>query len=78
MGCIDMTSLDGFDANDEFVKIPTYIFRDRSVAVLECLVEYMKDRRKLSYHKIALMLNRDDRTVWTAYNMTRSKRSRKE
>jgi hypothetical protein len=65
---------EGFDSNEEFVKIPTFIFRDRSVAVLESLVEFMKDKRRLSYHEIALMLNRDDRTIWTAYNRTKSKR----
>ena len=66
----------GFDSEEEFVKIPTYIFRDRSVAVLECMVEFMKDKRQLSYHQIALMLNRDDRTIWTVYNRTKSKRKK--
>ena len=64
------------DIEDGFVKIPTYVFRDRSVAVLECLVEFMKDNHKLTFHQIAIMLNRDDRTIWTAYSRTKSKRKR--
>ena len=57
-----------------FVDIPSFVFRDRSVAVLECLVEYMRDVYGFSYHDIALLLNRDDRTVWTVYRRAKLKR----
>lgn len=56
------------------IKVPAYLFRDRSVAVLEALVEYLKDVNGLSYHEIAILLNRDDRTVWTVYNRVKKKR----
>jgi hypothetical protein len=58
------------------INIPIYVFRDRSLSVLEVLVEYMKDTLKLSYHEIASLLNRDDRTIWTCYN--RAKKKKKE
>lgn len=58
------------------LELPTYIFRDRSVAVLETLVEYLKERRGMSYHEIGALLNRDERTVWTAYNRVKQKRKR--
>lgn len=57
-----------------YVNIPSFIFRDRSVAVLEALVEYMKEIKKLSYHEIAVMLNRNDRTIWTVYRRAKLKR----
>ncbi len=57
-----------------YVNIPSFIFRDRRVAVLEALVEYMKDIKKLSYHEIAVMLNRNDRTIWTVYRRAKLKR----
>jgi hypothetical protein len=57
-----------------FIEIPSFVFRDRSVAVLECLVEYMHDIQGLSYHEIALLLNRNDRTIWTVYSRAKSKR----
>jgi hypothetical protein len=60
----------------QFVSIPSFVFRDRSVAVLECLVEYLKDERKLSFHEIAVLLNRNDRTVWTVYTRAKKKRAR--
>ena len=59
-----------------FIEIPTYLFRDRSVAVLEALVEYLKDVKGLTYHEIALMLNRNDRTIWTVYDRAKKKRKR--
>jgi DNA-directed RNA polymerase specialized sigma24 family protein len=43
------------------------------VSILESIVAYMKDARGLSYHEIALILNRNDRTIWTVYNRTAKK-----
>jgi hypothetical protein len=57
-----------------FALIPSFIFRDRSVAVLESLVEYLKDVKNLSYHEIAVLLNRNDRTIWTVYSRVKKKR----
>jgi hypothetical protein len=61
---------------DDFVSIPSFVFRDRSVAVLECLVEYLHDNKHLSFHEIALLLNRNDRTIWTVYNRAKKKRKK--
>lgn len=55
------------------VNIPIEIFQDRSLAVLEVLVRYMKDELGLSYAEIAVLLNRDDRTIWTVYNRGKKK-----
>jgi len=30
----------------------------------------------MSYHEIAVMLNRDDRTIWTAYNKAKEKKKK--
>jgi hypothetical protein len=57
-----------------YFEIPSFVFRDRSVAVLECMVEYMKDNRSLTFHEIAVLLNRDDRTIWTVYRRAKLKR----
>jgi len=56
------------------INIPIYIFRDRSLSVLEVMVEYLKERVKLNYHEIAILLNRDDRTIWTCYHRAKEKR----
>ena len=57
----------------EEVLIPSSVFKDRSVSVLEVLVEYLKDKKNLSFHQIAMLLNRNDRTIWTVYNRTKRK-----
>jgi len=59
------------------LPIPTLIFRDRKLSVLEAMVEYLKDEKQLSYHEIAVLLNRDDRTIWTCYSRAKKKRKLK-
>tara|TARA_Y100000310_G_C20607360_1_gene776222 strand:- start:730 stop:945 length:216 start_codon:yes stop_codon:yes gene_type:complete len=49
-------------------NIPTSIFLDRSISVLEAIAKYLKEEKNLTYHQIAVLLNRDDRTIWTCYN----------
>jgi hypothetical protein len=34
----------------------------------ESLCRYLRDERKLSFHEIALLIGRDDRSVWTSYS----------
>jgi hypothetical protein len=60
--------------NPSGIRIPLRVFRDRNVAVLESITEYLKDERKMSFHEIAVLLNRDDRTIWTCYNRVKKKR----
>ena len=56
------------------IEIPTSILYDRTLSVLEALTEYLKESKNLTYHEIALLLNRDDRTIWTCYNRAQKKR----
>jgi len=61
--------------NIEEIEVPLSLFRDRSLSVLEVLSEYLKDKLNYSYHEIATMLNRDDRTIWTAYKKSVKKQA---
>jgi len=63
----------------EFI-IPVSIFTDRKLSILEHIAVYLKDTYNLSYHKIALMLHKNDRTVWTVYNraMKKTNKQRKK
>ena len=54
--------------------IPISIFRKRK-SVLESLVVYLKEDLNLTYHEIALLLKRDDRTIWTVYNRRARKKN---
>jgi len=48
-------------------SIPVSILKDRNISVLENVVFYLKNNFGLTYHKIAVLLNRNDRTIWTVY-----------
>jgi len=56
-------------------EIPLSIF-SKKLGGLEALCKYMKENLRMSYHEIALELNRDDRTIWTAYNKAKDKKVR--
>ena len=55
-------------------SIPVSILQDRNLSVLENVASYLKDTFGLTYHKIAVLLNRDDRTIWTVYQRAKKKR----
>lgn len=61
---------------ESVVLIPLSVFLDRSISVLEAVSEYFMDEKGMSYHEIAVLLNRDDRTIWTCYNRAKKKRSK--
>ena len=56
------------------IVIPSSIFQDRDLSVLEAIVEYFKEKKKMKYSQIARLLNRNDRTIWTAYKRAKEKR----
>ncbi len=53
--------------------IPLSVFREMSLSILETLVTYVKEELHLSYHQIAVLLHRNDRTIWTMYQRARKK-----
>jgi predicted transcriptional regulator len=58
----------------EYIDIPSFVFKDRTLSVLEVMVEYLRDNKKMRFHEIAKIINRDDRTVWTVYRRAKLKR----
>lgn len=66
-------------SNNEFLDfdlvIPTHVLRDRKLSALEAIIEYLKEVRKMTYHEISVLLNRDERNIWTIYNRAKKKRS---
>ena len=49
------------------IAIPIEVLKDRELSALEAIVRYLKEEHSLTYSQIAVMLQRDDRTVWTTY-----------
>jgi hypothetical protein len=62
---------------EKVIHVPVSIFADRKVSALEALVAHLHVRLGFSYHEIAVMLNRDDRTVWTCYHRFKQKTRRR-
>lgn len=60
------------------ILIPHFIFQDRTLSVLEVIAEYLKEKRNMSFHEIAVALKRDDRTIWTVYSRAKKKREKQE
>ena len=58
--------------NEKEILIPVTIFNKR-LGGLEAVTRYLKENLNMSYHEIAELLKRDDRTIWTAYNKAREK-----
>ncbi|MDP2749513.1 MAG: sigma factor-like helix-turn-helix DNA-binding protein [Nanoarchaeota archaeon] len=52
----------------EEILIPIKIFDNEKLSSLESIVKYLKENRNLKFSKIAKMLNRDDRSIWTTYH----------
>lgn len=48
------------------IMIPIKILENKKLSILENIVYYLKNKN-LSYHEIAELLARDDRTIWTVY-----------
>ena len=58
----------------EEYSIPLKVLRDRNLSVLEAISEYLHDEKNLTYHEIAVLMKRDDRTIWTCYQRAKKKR----
>jgi hypothetical protein len=52
---------------DRSHKVPLSLFSQTRLGVLECVVKFLRENQGMSYSDIALLLNRDDRTIWTTY-----------
>jgi hypothetical protein len=48
--------------------IPLTVFSNEKLSSLEIIVKYLKESTGKTYHEIAVLLNRDDRTVWSTYH----------
>jgi len=56
----------------ETLTIPATIF-SKKLGALEAIIKYMKENLGMSYRNIAQHLERDERTIWTAYKKSQEK-----
>lgn len=60
-----------FEEGEEF--IPSSIFSSK-LGSLQAIVKYLKDHRGKKFSEIALMLSRDQRTIWHTYKQSEGKK----
>ena len=58
----------------ESILIPVSVLRNLNFTLLENIVVYLKENLRFNYHEIAVLLQRDDRTIWTVYSRVKKKR----
>lgn len=59
------------------IKVPVSIFNNEELSALEAIVKYMKENLKLKYREIGIILNRDERNIWTTYSNAQKKRKKR-
>ena len=61
---------------EQGLMIPCAIFTKR-LSTFESICKHLKESKGLTYHQIAVLLKRDDRTIWTVYNNAIKKEKKK-
>jgi len=55
------------------ITIPVLLFKNRKLSIFEHSVVHLKKEYELRFSEIALMLKRDQRTIWTVYYRAQKK-----
>lgn len=55
------------------IVIPLSKLSNKKFSILESIVAHLKETYSLTFHNIAVLLNRDDRTIWTVYSRFKKK-----
>ena len=56
--------------------LPSFVISDINFSVLENIVAHLKETHQKSYHEIAVLLKRNDRTIWATYHKFLKKRKK--
>lgn len=62
-----------FKIDGSIYDFPVSIISDKKFSVLESIVKFLREEFNLTYSKIAGLLSRDQRTIWTVYNRVQKK-----
>ena len=62
-----------FKEEESKFYIPISILRERKLGVLESIVKFLHEVPKLKFSEISRLIQRDQRTIWTAYSRANKK-----
>jgi len=54
--------------SDKSSNVPVSIFNNEKLSVLEAVVKYLREIQELTLKDISVVLNRNNKTIWTTYN----------
>jgi hypothetical protein len=75
-GAIKKKSDNSNASNGKALVVPNTIFFDDKLAILEAIVQYLKEVKKLNYKEIGTVLERDQRNIWTVYSRVKKKQTK--
>ena len=58
------------------LEVPPSIFRKNPLSILEAVVKFLKEDAGYTYHQIGVLLNRDERNIWTVYDRAKKKQKK--
>ena len=67
-----------FDEKFSPYFIPMTHLKTNGFTLNELIVSYLLETFSLSYHQVAVLLKRDDRTIWTVYQRYKKKKNEKK
>jgi DNA-directed RNA polymerase specialized sigma24 family protein len=73
---LDGENLNEFLQQKNLASVPVEVFLNK-LGALEALVKYLKENLCMSYHQIAELIHRDDRTIWASYRAASRKMKEK-
>ena len=59
--------------NDPEDTVPLCILAERPLGILEAVTKFLRENKEMSFNQIAKELNRDNRTIWSAYHVAKKK-----
>lgn len=59
----------------EKIQVPFSVLANRRLSILESIAQFLHDSLHLSFKQIAVVLHRDNRTIWTVYHRAQKKLS---
>jgi len=62
-----------FEEQETKITIPSTLFYNRTLSVLEHITKHLKENYDLNYTEIAKLLNRSPKTIWTTHQRTKKK-----
>jgi len=61
------------EKSEKSVLIPSSILKEKNLGILESIIKHLKEDFNFNYHQISILLERDERAIWVAYNKASKK-----